>query len=263
MMPQPTGTAIPLRKTQKMLAWKAVPFYNQFMNQAFHLYRLQQVDLQIDQNDSGLNEIDRLLSGNEAVNQAKQAAEIKDKELQKARQSLKEAEFAVHEQEIKISQSESNLYSGRIRTPKELQDLQKEIASLKKHLSHLEDVQLDRMVTVEELENQFQDCQKVLDQAQAKFIEQSSGWAGQREQFVRMQERLKAEREAALSLVSKESLQSYEMLRKRKNHVAVTSIQDGSCTVCGATIRPSEQQTARASQSLVFCSSCGRILYAG
>lgn len=233
------------------------------MNQAFHLYRVQQIDTQIDQTESSLAAVDRLLAGDEAVRQARQNAEQAGKRLHQARQDLKQIEFAVQEQQIKISQSESTLYSGRVRNPKELQDLQKEIASLKKHLNTLEDQQIEAMLATEEAEAQDQTAADELNQTQATFAEQSAGWRGQREQLVRNLERLQAERAAALSLVTPENLAIYENLRKRKSGIAVSVAKEGSCSACGAGIRPSELQELRAAQNLSFCSTCGRILYAG
>lgn len=233
------------------------------MNQAFHLYRLQQIDTQIDQVEASLAEINRRLAGDEAVQQGMQAVEGAEKALHRCNQALKQAEFAVHEQQMKIAQNEASLYSGRIHNPKELQDIQKEIASLKKHLAVLEDHQLETMLAVEEAEAQDKTARAALTKAQATFAEKSSGWLGQKELLTHTLERLRAERAPALSLVAKESLQLYENMRKRKSGVAVTTIQDGSCSVCGASIRPSELQAARSAQDLVVCSSCGRILYAG
>ncbi len=113
------------------------------MNQAFHLYRLQQIDTQIDQAEVSLAEINRLLAGDELVRQATETNEAAARALHQAQQALKQSEFAVKEQQIKIAQSEASLYSGRIRNPKELQDIQKEISSLKKYLATLEDHQLE------------------------------------------------------------------------------------------------------------------------
>lgn len=233
------------------------------MNQAFHLYRLQQIDSQISQVETQLKEIDRLLAGNDAVRQAQLAADEKDKILSKARQSLKEIEFTVREQSLKIEQCEASLYSGNVRNPKELQDLQKEIASLKKHLSQLEDHQLESMVATEEAEQESLNAQKQYTQAQVSFMEQSAGWAGQREVLQRHLEKLLAERSPALAFITKESLETYNRLRQKKNGVGAVTVSDGACSVCGGTIRPSEVQTARTTQTLAFCSSCGRILYAG
>lgn len=233
------------------------------MNPAFHLFRLQLIDTQIDQIEASLNEINRLLASDAEVNQAQANAEEAANLLRQARTNLKQIEFSVQEQQVKIGQSEAALYGGRIRNPKELQDLQKEIASFKKHLAVLEDQQLEAMLTVEEGETREATSTLALNRALANFAERSAGWVGQKEQFTRNLERLRTERSTAIALASKESLQTYEFLRKRKSGIAVTTIVDGACSVCGTTIRPSEMQAARAAQDLVYCSSCGRILYAG
>lgn len=233
------------------------------MNQAFHLYRLQQIDTQIDQVESALAEIERRLSGDDTVRQAIQTAENAAKTLHTAQQQLKKAEVAVRDQQIKIAQSESNLYSGRLHNPKELQDLQKDIASLKKYLAVLEDKQLEAMIANEEAEAVNTSAIDSSLAAQAAFSEKSAGWVGQKEQLSRTLERLRAERQAALTPVSAENIKIYDTMRKRKNGVAVTTIKDGACAICGGTIRPSETQTARSAQEFVYCASCGRIFYAG
>lgn len=233
------------------------------MNQAFHLYRLQQIDTQIDKLRAALTEIERLLAGDEAVLEARQRVEQSVKMLNGARKKLKDAEATVSAQQIKINQSESTLYGGKVRNPKELQDLQKEIASLKKHLQTLEDLQLEAMMAVEEAEQQAQSSQSAFTASEASFAEQSSGWRGQRERFQHQLESLQAERLTAVSQVSQQGLQLYETTRKRKSGVGVTIIRDGSCDVCGTEIRPAQLQAARSAQDFVFCESCGRILYAG
>lgn len=233
------------------------------MNHAFHLFRLQQIDTQIDQAQSSLDEINRLLAGDETVRQASEMKETAARLLNHTQQALKQAEFAVKEQQIKIGQSEASLYSGRIHNPKELQDIQKEIASLKKHLATLEDHQLEAMVAQEEAEEKDKTAEQDLLRAQAAFTEMTAGWQGQKEQITRNLERLQAERQASLSLISEQSMKAYNNLRKSKRGVAVTIAKEGSCSVCGGNIRPSELQTARSAPDLVYCSSCGRILYAG
>jgi uncharacterized protein len=233
------------------------------MNQVFHLHRLQQIDTQIDQAASSLAVVDRLLAEDEIVLAAKQALDKAGKQLHLTRQDLKKIEFAVQEQQIKIAQSESTLYSGKVRNPKELQDLQKEIASLQKHLRTLEDQQLEAMVAVDEAESQNQAAEEALNKVQAEFAEKSAGWRGQREQFVRLLERLDAERAAALSLIPADTLSIYNTMRKRKSGIAVAVANDRACSACGAEIRPSELQEVRSAQSLSFCSGCGRIIYAG
>jgi uncharacterized protein len=233
------------------------------MNQAFHLHRLQQIDIQIDQITAGLNEIERLLNGDETIKSAFLSLERSTRLLHQDQQALKQLEFAVKEQQIKVAQTESTLYGGKVHNPKELQDLQKDIASIKKHLASIEDQQLEAMMAVEDKEKQAADAQAALNQAQAAFAEKSSGLLGQKEQLLRTLERLKSERTTATPPITEDSMRYYENARKKKNGVAVTSVKDGSCTVCGANIRPMEIQAARNAPELVFCTICGRILYIG
>lgn len=245
------------------LALHPNPFYNFYMHQAFHLYRLQQIDIQIDQAESVIAEVDHLIASDETIRSAKNTTEAARTQLHLAQQRLKQAEFAVHEQQAKIALSEASLYSGRLHNPKELQDLQKEITSLKKHLAVLEDNQLEAMMSLEECEAHDSSAQQQLNTAESAFAEKSAGLLGKKEQNLHQLERLRVERAAALTLPSAEAIQTYEMLRKRKSGVAVTTAKNGACTVCGGTIRPSEVQNARATQGFVYCSNCGRILYAG
>lgn len=233
------------------------------MNQAFHLHRLQQIDHQIDLAEAGNAEIEKILSGDISIKTAQAQVEQAEQELHQAQRVLKSAEFAVKEQQMKIAHSEGSLYSGNLHNPKELQDVQKEIASLKKYLGTLEDLQLEAMMHQEECEAQDLAAREALQKAQATFLEKSAGLLGKKDQNLKTLDRLQAERSAALSLVDQESLKIYDNLRKRKSGVAVTSVSDGSCSACGTNIRPSEVQNARAAQVLVFCVSCGRILYTG
>ena len=228
------------------------------MNQAFHLYRLQQIDTQIAQVDAQIAEIDHHLASDELVSTAQSTLESIEKQHRKASQALRQIESEVREQNLKIEQSEATLYGGKVRNPKELQDLQKELASIKKHLAVLEDQQLEAMMASEDVENQEQAARTQVAQAQAAFAEVSAVWLGKREQLVKTRDRLLAERAPALSLISAQNMQTYDRLRKKKSGIAVTTVRDGSCAVCGAAIRPSEVQEARAAQDFIFCTSCGR-----
>ena len=63
-------------------------------------------------------------------------------EWQAAKTSLRVAEAEAEAQKIKIEHTEASLYGGSVHNPKELQDLQRDVASLKKHLTTLEERQL-------------------------------------------------------------------------------------------------------------------------
>ncbi|HVP20816.1 MAG TPA: C4-type zinc ribbon domain-containing protein [Anaerolineaceae bacterium] len=233
------------------------------MNQAFHLARLQKIDLQIDQITARLKEIERLLRENKAVQEAEQVVKESDAAAKKAGQQLKKTEDAVNSQRIKIETNESSLYAGKIHNPKELQDLQNDIASLKRYLAVLEDQQLDAMQAVEDTDSAYKRSQADLARVQGQFLGQSAALSGERTRLSDDLQRLSGERQAALIPISPESLALYQRLRDQKKGLAVARVDDGACSGCGTELRPAEVQAARSPHSIAFCSSCGRILYSG
>jgi predicted nucleic acid-binding Zn-ribbon protein len=233
------------------------------MNQAAYLHRLQRIDTQIDQTEARLAEIERLFSQDERVLSARQHADDTKKALEKTRLAQRSVEHSVSETRIKMEQSESALYSGTIKNPKELQDLQREIASLKSRLSHLEEQQLEAMIAQEESEAADHQAQTDLTRALAKSVEEKAGLAGERGNLQKNRARLDAERAAAFAAVQPQFLETYLHLREQKKGLAVTIVEDNTCGVCGAEVRPAESQAARNSTNLIYCKSCGRILFAG
>ena len=103
------------------------------------LYRLQQVDSQIDGIKARQQSIRETLQNDLKLQTATQAFNSADTNYKDTSRTLKQTEAEVEKQRIKIEQTESSLYSGRVQNPKELQDLQKDVASLKKYLETLEE----------------------------------------------------------------------------------------------------------------------------
>lgn len=245
------------------LAFTSIRLYNAGMSQVLILYRLQKIDSQRDQIKARLIEIEKLLNSDQAVHNAlkdlKQAEEI----IAKSRQALQLVEDAVQAQRIKLEQDESALYGGRIHNPKELQDLQAEVASLKKHLASLEDDQLDAMLILEQNENSHKDVENKYKTAQNLFASQKAGLLGEQMALTKDLNRLDAERLATAAAVLPENQKLYERLRQQKRGLAVASLSDNSCDACGSILTPGDHQTSRSPSIIFFCPSCGRILYAG
>jgi predicted nucleic acid-binding Zn-ribbon protein len=247
----------------KPLALSGNRLYNLIMSQPFKLYRLQQIDSQIDQTKSRLQETEIALSDNSEVQGAKSAKSEMDLALLKAQKALRVAEEEVKAVQLKLEQTESTLYGGKVRNPKELQDLQKENAALKRQINALEDHQLDVMLAVEEAENKHQQSVSFLDETQKKDSVQKSKLAEFKTNLINELERLESERQATASTISADDLLIYDQIRKQKRGVAVSKITDNACSSCGSTLTPSQIQAASSPNQLSRCSFCGRILYTG
>jgi hypothetical protein len=232
------------------------------MSAALSLYRLQQVDSQIDQIQARLKVIQQTLENDVELRAATErftAAESQDKE---AGRVLKQSEVEVEKQRIKIEQTEASLYGGRVHNPKELQDLQKDVASLKRYLETLEDRELEAMLVAETTEKNLQAAKTDLEHVRSKLKDQHQDLAKEGETLQKHLERLNSERLAVVSDIAKQSLSIYDQLRNQKRGIAITTVTDSSCEACGTTLTPSQQQSARSSGQLFYCPTCGRILYA-
>ena len=231
------------------------------MSASLGLYRLQQVDRQIDHARSQLENIRRTLENDSELREALNQLETAQKEHHLAHSALKNAEAEVEAQKIKMEQAEASLYGGKVQNPKELQDLQKDIASLKKYLVTLEERELEAMIKAEDAEKDLQGAKTKLELVQARLGDEHKKLIADQSTFTMKLEQLAEEREATLSPIESNMLQVYESLRRQKKGVAITEVSDNSCASCGATITVSLLQNAR-SQKLANCPSCGRILYA-
>lgn len=233
------------------------------MSQSSNLYRLQQIDSQIDQANTRLHEIEMALNNNPALQQARERFDNAEHTIQEARKSLRKTEEIVQDQRIKINQTESVLYGGKVRNPKELQDLQNDVAALKRYLGVLEDRQLEAMLALEEAENEQKRATIKLDETLAKTTEQQAGLRGELTQISKTIERLELERQAATPAVNLADLSLYEQLRQTRRGVAIAKVTSQACGACGSLLTPALVQAAYSPTQLVLCTSCGRILYAG
>ncbi len=232
------------------------------MSAALGLYRLQQVDSQIDQIQARLKTIQQTLENDEELRSTNERLSLAESGHQESERALKLIESDVEKQKIKIEQNETSLYGGKVHNPKELQDLQKDIASLKRHLETLEDREFEAMIVVETAEKELQAAQTDLTRVQSNLKEQNRDLTIENEALRKDLERLHSERQAVVTDIANQALGIYDQLRRQKRGLAIATIADNSCAACGTTLTPSQQQHARSTSQLFHCPTCGRVLYA-
>ncbi len=233
------------------------------MNPAFQLSRLQKIDTELDQISQRQQEIIRLIQDDTLVTEVQLRLDLVENELKTCQKELKRIEDKNNQHQMKLQEDEHALYGGKIRLPRELQDLQNEISSLKKQISSLDEEQFNTMIQMEEFEKKKAAVQAELAEAQSVFATKVAGLKGESSSLEKKVENLITERNAAVQNLDAANLEKYETLRKSKRGLAVALVADQACTACGSTLTPADWQAARSPQRLVLCSSCGRILYAG
>ena len=240
--------------------WRA---YNLYVSRVSGLYRLQEIDLELDKLNVRLDEIEAILQDSSEIQRLQGELARSEAEFRSRSNAAQSAEHAVASQRSKIASNESKLYGGQVQNPKELQDLQAEQESLKRHLETLEDRLLEEMLAQDEAEQIHSGLEHKLEQAQAARSATQTELADEQAQVRQKQQDLMSAREAAANTIAQDDLDTYQRLRERLNGVAIATLKDDSCSECGLTLSAATQQAARSGNELVKCSQCRRLLYGG
>ena len=233
------------------------------MNKTFKLYRLQQLDRKLDQDRSRLNEIEKILNDHSALQRAENEHDQAAEGLDRADKALRQEEENVKAQRLKIEQTEATLYSGKVRNPKELQDLQNESAALKRYLAVLEDRQLEQMIAQEEAQAKKNAAAGRLDEEHTRSESLHEDLHKEQAALLEDVKRLEAERDAATSSIPQDDRSLYEKLRQRRGGIAVALVTETYCSACGSTLSSGLLHAARSPNQITRCDTCERILYAG
>ncbi len=233
------------------------------MSRPFKLYRLQQIDSLLDSQLNRREKIEIALEDNNELRLIEEKLSLIKEELLESQNALRSAEFETQQQRIKIEQTEAALYGGKVRNPKELQDLQNELAALKRYLSVLDERQFESMLNEESVAQRF----KLVTEEQTRVQQEHSNQIKQlnleKEKLIKEINNSEAQRNAAEAVVEQEDLLIYNQLRNKRRGIAVSKIMDKACTSCGSTLSATLLSAAHSPHQLSYCESCGRILYLG
>lgn len=224
------------------------------------LYDLQQVDLERDRLRQRLKEIVSQLGETEELRQARATVERLHSQLGQQRARRRDLELETQTLEAKIASVEERLYGGRVTNPKELTDLQRDAAALRKQRSALDEKSLQVMMTIEENEAALTKAQARLDALQADWTTLQGKLLQERarlEAQLAEQDKQRAEHSRAIPA---ELVARYGTLRRTKNGMAVAVVQDNCCSVCGVELADNTLAQL-ALDELVVCTNCERILF--
>lgn len=225
------------------------------------LYALQEIDLALDADRAAVAEAASRLDEPGEIAAARERLAERQEALHAAERLFKDQEAEADQVAAKIEPLEKKLYHGTILNPKELDDLQRDIESLKRRRSELEDTALTAMDALEA-------AQAVFGAAEAELKE----LVGQHGSDAEAASRRKAELEAEIAGLERRRaeqatsidaplLQLYDRLLANRQRRAVAKVVGGACQGCRITLPMNLIQRARSSNEIVQCSSCERILY--
>lgn len=227
------------------------------------LYALQEIDLQIDEREASLETLRERPDESEAVNDARAELAQSSAGLPDLEARQRELDLLVAGHRDKIAPVEAKLYSGSVRNPKELQDLQADLDQLNRLRESVED---ELLSVIDQLESR----RAAIAAVAARFEMLDQDWGTEQEAARVDIERLTAElaalqtrREAAVQRLPAGPATAYDRLRRRRRGVAVVRVERGACLGCRLTVPTVILQRARSGMNPnpVQCPSCERMLY--
>jgi predicted nucleic acid-binding Zn-ribbon protein len=229
------------------------------MTKGVDLYRLQCLDSEGDTARHRLAEVEAALGESEALRQARRASERAQARAQKWALRQRDLELQTQGLSDKISRSQQRLYSGVVKNPKELTDLQAEVAALRRRRQKLEDDLLEAMIERDEAEAARVEAHRHLDETQARWSAQQADLMAERDVLQERLAEIEQMRAELLPNIEASDLAIYQTLRRRKRGLAVVAVRDGACGGCGVAVSPSlEWQLRRDGRAT--CGNCGRMI---
>ncbi len=226
------------------------------------LRELQAIDTALDQARARLGRIGGEWGRREAADATRAARDTAAITLRHVHVEQRDLELELEKLRAKFQANSERLYSGRVRGPRELEDLSKEVEQDRRLVSDREDRLIPLFDQVETAETAARQTAEAYQQAETAFERRQAELAAERRQVEAEGTRLTGQRAQVAAQADAASLRLYESLRRSRDGLAVVPVQQRTCQGCRITLPTSEEQQARISDDLVLCSSCGRILYA-
>ena len=229
------------------------------MGVAKQLHQLQELDLEIESDEQALRQKESQLGENQAVARAQTKLASEQQRLDELKHQQHSAEWDIDDLTSKITTAEEQLYSGRIRNPKELTNLQHEVTTLKTKRDQLENKALEIMDQVELAESSVSAANSEFKNLESELHKRQKQLSVEIDQLKGRLSDLKQKRQLLSDEIDPQALELYGKIRKQKEQ-AVANVEQGICRGCRISLSSSELQRAR-SGNMVQCSSCGRILF--
>jgi predicted nucleic acid-binding Zn-ribbon protein len=226
-----------------------------------HLVRLQQLENDIEAARRRIAEIPAVQAA--LVTRLEHATAAV--ESIKARLAASQAERKKIETEVAAIQTRLSKYKGQLlelKTNKEYQTMQHEIATAEEAIRSHEDRILERMEEAENLASELKAAEADLKAQQGAIAAERTALDGEATTLERTMNDTSAKRAGVAKELSPEALRLFEHVSKQRRGLAVAEARDGSCTVCHVRMRPQMFNEVRRGENLIQCESCLRILYA-
>lgn len=231
------------------------------MSSLQQLYRLQQIDLEIRAKKQRLGEVVRAQKETAELIAARTRLETAESTLSEWQKQRNELNQELESLNSKAKQTENRLYSGNVKNPKEMADLQQSLAAMGRRRQALEEEMLEAMIMVEEAEGERETAVANHNRIKSEWETSQQDLSAEQNQLALALGKLMEQSAAVRGRLSGDLLSEYDHLSQRNNGEAMALLKLNRCQGCQLTVSANIAKLVQQGQ-LVNCGSCGRILLA-
>jgi len=231
------------------------------MSSVSDLVQLQAVDREWDEKVRRFQDVRAELSDTSTLEAKRNEERRRQQALADASRELRDVELQIQTLRQKQRETDDALYGGRVRSPREVENLRKGSDQLRQQVSYLEDRALELMARIEELEAATSKGGAELEAFVAAYQQEHRALTAEYQQLRARLQELKSQREALRQGLSRNELALYDHVRATKSGVALAPIRNGVCQACHVSVPSNKVRAAEREEGIVTCEGCGRILY--
>lgn len=233
------------------------------LQQQWKLLDLQKLDTRLDQIDhrlANMPQAEELAAAKKVADDAAEEMVLAQTAVSDVDREIARSEGDVQQVRERMARNEKRLAAGE-GSAKDLQALQHELDTLARRQTALEDTELEIMERAESLRERAEAFTRAADDAEArvKGLKAEMGDAAKELQAERAQ--VQRRRDDMAPSINAALLGEYDGIRARSG-VAAAALHGRRCLGCGLELNASDlaRVKAAASDSVVHCDECGRIL---
>lgn len=229
------------------------------MSQVQMLYTLQQIDDVIRSGKQRLSDILARLNEPAQLATARQAAAGAADRLAQLQRQQRDLELQLGTLNAKHAASHERLYSGKVRSARELTDLQLEVDSLKQRRAQMEEQLLEAMLAIEEASAERNAAAGTLAELEAAWQAEAADLEAQKQQVAIDLTRQLETRKEHVTRIDAALLRDYLEIGRKKRGVAVCALNGNECSGCRTSVSLAISKQVQQGQ-IAYCGACGRIL---
>lgn len=217
--------------------------------------------------DSELRELARLLDAKpKELDAARDRVAQEEQAVAGLQEDAKKAQMGIDRLELELRAGEEKIAGLRLqqngaKSNREYKAFQDEIDNIRNDNSMIEDQVLELMAEVEAKADREAKARRNVEEEQLRMGEAKEAITAEMEQIRSEYEETETRRDKLAEQVGPKYLAHYQRLVRNRDGMAAVPARNGTCAGCFINLPPQTINALMGEHELVFCHSCGRILY--